>query len=98
MAPGLEITPEEFPAAWYNAPRSASKMPSLEDMERNYIAEVLRQTRGKKVKAAKILGISRKTFWKNEKNTGSNEAEDRLGWKNEEPANGEAVRGLCCAD
>jgi two-component system response regulator AtoC len=70
MGPGLEITPEEFPAAWYNAPRSASKMPSLEDMERNYIAEVLRQTRGKKVKAAKILGISRKTLLEKRKKYG----------------------------
>jgi transcriptional regulator with PAS, ATPase and Fis domain len=70
MGPGVEITPEEFPAAWYNAPRSASKMPSLEDMERNYIAEVLRQTRGKKVKAAKILGISRKTLLEKRKKYG----------------------------
>jgi DNA-binding NtrC family response regulator len=45
-------------------------MPSLEDMERTYILEVLRQTRGKKVKAAKILGISRKTLLEKRKKYG----------------------------
>jgi DNA-binding NtrC family response regulator len=45
-------------------------LPSLEEMERKYIAEVLRQTRGKKVKAAKILGISRKTLLEKRKKFG----------------------------
>jgi two-component system response regulator AtoC len=36
--------------------------PTLEDMERDYIAEILDFTRGKKSKAAAILGISRKTL------------------------------------
>ena len=70
MGSGQEITPETLPASWYSSPRSAAKMPSLEDMERNYIAEVLRQTRGKKVKAAKILGISRKTLLEKRKRYG----------------------------
>ena len=45
-------------------------MPSLEEIERNYISEVLRQTHGKKVKAAKILGISRKTLLEKRKKYG----------------------------
>jgi DNA-binding NtrC family response regulator len=45
-------------------------MPSLEDVERDYISAVLRQTHGKKVKAAKILGISRKTLLEKRKKYG----------------------------
>src|SRR5262249_51212294 len=36
--------------------------PTLEDVEREYIAEILDYTRGKKSLAAQILGISRKTL------------------------------------
>src|SRR5438067_1481025 len=70
MGTGQQITPDAFPSSWTSAPRSASKMPSLEDMERTYIIEVLRKTRGKKVKAAKILGISRKTLLEKRKKFG----------------------------
>jgi DNA-binding NtrC family response regulator len=70
MAPGQDITPEALPAAWYTSRQSAAKLPSLEDVERDYISEVLRQTRGKKVKAAKILGISRKTLLEKRKKYG----------------------------
>jgi DNA-binding NtrC family response regulator len=70
MAPGQEITPERLPTAWYTSRPAATKLPSLEDVERDYIAEVLRQTRGKKVKAAKILGISRKTLLEKRKKYG----------------------------
>src|SRR5215469_5347024 len=54
MSQSQEITPETLPTAWYSPSHSAAKLPSLEDVEKKYIAEVLRQTRGKKVKAAKI--------------------------------------------
>jgi DNA-binding NtrC family response regulator len=70
MAPGQEITPERLPATWYTSRPAATKLPSLEDVERDYISEVLRQTRGKKVKAAKILGISRKTLLEKRKKYG----------------------------
>jgi DNA-binding NtrC family response regulator len=70
MAPGQEITPEALPSSWYASRTSQAKMPSLEEIERNYISEVLRQTRGKKVKAAKILGISRKTLLEKRKKYG----------------------------
>jgi len=38
------------------------QMQSLKDLERSYIAEVLKYTHGRKIKAATILGISRKTL------------------------------------
>jgi len=65
-----EITPEVLPAGWQATLLSRSKMMSLEDVEREYIAEVLRQTRGRKVKAAGILGISRKTLLEKRKKYG----------------------------
>jgi DNA-binding NtrC family response regulator len=43
---------------------------SLEDIERNYISEILEHTRGKKTLAAKILGISRKTLLEKRKRYG----------------------------
>src|SRR5439155_26644679 len=68
---GAEITPEALPSSGYTSrPAKHAKMPSLEQVERDYIAEVLRQTRGKKVKAAKILGISRKTLLEKRKKYG----------------------------
>jgi len=70
MAPGQEIMPEALPPAWYSPAHSVTKLPSLEEMEKKYISEVLRQTRGKKVKAAKILGISRKTLLEKRKKFG----------------------------
>src|SRR5262245_14063113 len=70
MSPGQEITPDGLPPAWLISRPSQAKMPSLEEIERNYISEVLRQTRGKKVKAAKILGISRKTLLEKRKKYG----------------------------
>jgi DNA-binding NtrC family response regulator len=43
---------------------------SLEDIERNYISEILEHTRGKKTLAARILGISRKTLLEKRKRYG----------------------------
>ena len=71
MTGGQEISPDALPSSWFTSrPSKHTKMPSLEDVERDYIAEVLRQTRGKKVKAAKILGISRKTLLEKRKKYG----------------------------
>lgn len=66
---GLEITPDSLPSTWHTQ-RPAGQILSLEDVERNHISEVLRHTRGKKVKAAKILGISRKTLLEKRKKYG----------------------------
>jgi transcriptional regulator with PAS, ATPase and Fis domain len=51
------------------APAQGRKM-SLEELERAYIAEVLDYTRGKKTRAAEILGISRKTLLEKRKRYG----------------------------
>lgn len=70
MSAGGEIGPDALPALWRTPANSKSKMPSLEEVEKNYIREVLEQTRGKKVKAAAILGISRKTLLEKRKKYG----------------------------
>ena len=70
MSSSQEITPEALPPSWFTARPAQTKMPSLEEIERDYITEVLRQTHGKKVKAAKILGISRKTLLEKRKKYG----------------------------
>jgi transcriptional regulator of acetoin/glycerol metabolism len=41
-----------------------------EQAEREHIISVLRLTEGKRVQAARILGISRKTLWKKLKHLG----------------------------
>jgi two-component system response regulator AtoC len=70
LSPSREVTPDALPVGWQTQRSSGKKMQSLEDIERSYIIEVLRQTRGKKVKAAKILGISRKTLLEKRKKYG----------------------------
>jgi transcriptional regulator with PAS, ATPase and Fis domain len=61
-AADIEITIEELPLHVRSATGAAKSKPSLEELERAYIAEILDYTRGKKSKAAEILGISRKTL------------------------------------
>jgi transcriptional regulator with PAS, ATPase and Fis domain len=56
------ITAEDFPSSLTNRNGASRGKLSLEEMERNYIAEILDFTRGKKSKAAEILGITRKTL------------------------------------
>ena len=55
-----EVAAEHLPA--HVAGGKSAKKQSLEERERAYILEVLDFTRGKKSKAAAILGISRKTL------------------------------------
>ena len=59
QAQGNEITPADLPQ---RVRESTPKRLTLEELERAYIAEVLDATRGKKGRAAEILGISRKTL------------------------------------
>lgn len=54
---------------------SAAKQWDLRAVERKYIEIILQQT-GKKEKAAKILGIDRKTLYRKEKDLGLNSAQD----------------------
>jgi DNA-binding NtrC family response regulator len=56
-----EITVEDLPAHVRQS-LTVSRRPTLEELERTYIAEILDYTRGKKSKAAEILGITRKTL------------------------------------
>jgi DNA-binding NtrC family response regulator len=51
---------------------AAEKMISLEDLERRYITEVLRNVRGHLGKAASILNINRKTLLEKRKKYGIN--------------------------
>lgn len=58
-----DTTPEE--SASPGAPR-----PTLEQVERRYIASTLRHVGGNQTEAAKILGISRKALWEKRKRYG----------------------------
>ncbi|HSB75140.1 MAG TPA: sigma-54 dependent transcriptional regulator [Terriglobales bacterium] len=62
---GAEIAPADLPQLRESTPRL-----TLEQVERAYIAEVLDATRGKKSRAAEILGISRKTLLEKRKRYG----------------------------
>jgi len=50
--------------------QATEDMPSLEDLERRYMALVLEKTGGKKEKAAQILGINRRTLYRKERDYG----------------------------
>lgn len=64
---GPEITPADLP---HRVRESTPRKMTLEELERSYIAEVLDATRGKKGRAAEILGISRKTLLEKRKRYG----------------------------
>ncbi len=70
MSSSSEITPDGLPPRWRASRSSSTKLLSLEEVEKDYITEILKQTRGKKVKAAQILGISRKTLLEKRKKYG----------------------------
>jgi two-component system response regulator AtoC len=65
LADGTEIQLEDLPP-FLTGLRSApdSGLQSLEEMERAYIAKVLRSVGGRRDKAASILGITRSTLWR----------------------------------
>lgn len=64
-----EIALEDLPPHVRQTSR-ATRKPTLEELERAYIAEILDFTRGKKSKAAEILGISRKNLLEKRKRYG----------------------------
>jgi two-component system response regulator AtoC len=64
---GPEITPAYLPQ---RVRESSPQKMTLEELERAYIAEVLDATRGKKGRAAEVLGISRKTLLEKRKRYG----------------------------
>jgi DNA-binding NtrC family response regulator len=68
---GPEILVQDLPAhVRESAAQPAQKKMSLEEMERQYIAQILDFTHGKKTMAAQILGISRKTLLEKRKRYG----------------------------
>jgi len=72
LAEGDAITSEQLPdvVRQQKGLKSNSDRPTLEQLERQYIPEILEFTRGKKGKAATILGISRKTLLEKRKRYG----------------------------
>jgi two-component system, NtrC family, response regulator AtoC len=59
---GPSVTAAALPAPVNAGVTAGGQKLSLAELERNYIAEILDHTRGKKSKAAEILGISRKNL------------------------------------
>ena len=49
---------------------AAAREETLEELERRYVTEVLRRTKGNQSRAALILGISRKTLLEKRKKYG----------------------------
>jgi transcriptional regulator with PAS, ATPase and Fis domain len=73
LSEGDTITSEQLPDGVRHQKaglKPNSDRPTLEQLERQYIAEILEFTRGKKGKAAAILGISRKTLLEKRKRYG----------------------------
>lgn len=74
MHDGERITAAELPETLRRnrraGSRSSGERPTLEQLEKEYIAEILEYTRGKKGRAASILGISRKTLLEKRKRYG----------------------------
>jgi DNA-binding NtrC family response regulator len=71
LATSQELRAEDLPARIREAGRAVAlvsdashRQLSLKDLERAYIAEVLRQTGGNKSRAAEILGLDRKTLYR----------------------------------
>jgi DNA-binding NtrC family response regulator len=69
LTPGAVIGPDDLPPSLRDAPRGveaparAPETPaSLSEVEREHIARVLAHTRGKKMQAARLLGIDLKTL------------------------------------
>ena len=57
---GPALRPDDF----------ATRRPSLEEVERRYIAATLQHARGNQTEAARLLGISRKALWEKRKRYG----------------------------
>jgi two-component system response regulator HydG len=74
-ADGGSITLSQLPVEILEAPAlqgdtALARRPTLEEVERRYIAATLRQACGNQTGAAKILGISRKALWEKRKRYG----------------------------
>ncbi len=65
---GPAIEPRDLPAhlagGTHPVERAFAKEATLEDLEKDYIAMVLRRTKGHQIRAASILGIDRRTLYR----------------------------------
>jgi DNA-binding NtrC family response regulator len=61
---------EVLDAPAVDAAETLAHRPTLDEVERRYIASTLRHVRGNQTEAAKILGISRKALWEKRKRYG----------------------------
>ena len=75
LSHGPLLTPDDLPAAIRQAPIHAEAKPespdttepvclTLEEVEKRHLVRVLKETKGNKVKASKILGIDRRTLYR----------------------------------
>jgi len=74
-AGGTQIRLEHLPNEVLEAPaagseRTLARRPTLDEVERRYIAATLRHARGNQTEAARLLGISRKALWEKRKRYG----------------------------
>jgi DNA-binding NtrC family response regulator len=57
------IGPADLPSALRAATNTRGRLRTLAEVEADYVREILRQTKGNKTEAARILGISRKNLY-----------------------------------
>jgi DNA-binding NtrC family response regulator len=74
-ADGGAITLDHLPAEMLEVPaigagETLTRRPTLDEVERRYIAATLQHARGNQTDAAKLLGISRKSLWEKRKRYG----------------------------
>jgi DNA-binding NtrC family response regulator len=73
-ARGTTLTADDLPPSLASpepiVAGATSERPTLEELERRYVAVVLKDTRGNQSRAAEILGISRKALWEKRKRYG----------------------------
>ncbi|HKC96110.1 MAG TPA: helix-turn-helix domain-containing protein, partial [Nitrospira sp.] len=85
LSHGPLLTPDDLPVAIRQASSSDSKPDvveanevylTLEEVEKRHLVRVLKETKGNKVKAAKILGIDRRTLYRMAERFGLDLGED----------------------
>ena len=57
------ITEKDIAVAVKTSPKRKAGVPPLQEIERDYILTVLKQTGGNQTKASKLLGVDRKTLY-----------------------------------
>ena len=71
---GATLRARDLPSSLVSPERVANgetaERPTLDDLERRYIAFILRETKGNQGRAAAMLGISRKSLWEKRKRYG----------------------------